>query len=45
VEEYLTLLSICQTCKYQGLDFLDFMRSGEKVIQTFATLKHKSYHY
>ena len=45
VDEYLTLLSISQTCKYQGLDFLDFMRSGEKDIQTFASLKHKSYHY
>ncbi len=25
VEEYLTLLSVCQTCKYRGLDFLDFL--------------------
>jgi transposase len=30
IEEYLTLLSICQTCKYSGVDFLDFMRSGDK---------------
>jgi len=30
VDEYLTLLSICQTCKYSGRDFLDFLRSGEK---------------
>ena len=30
VDEYLTLLSICQTCKYSGVDFLDFLRSGEK---------------
>lgn len=28
IEEYLTLLSICQTCKYSGVDFLDFLRSG-----------------
>ena len=35
-EEYLILLSICQTCKYQGLDFLDFLRSGETDIATFA---------
>ena len=28
LEEYLTLLSICQTCKYSGVDFLDFLRSG-----------------
>jgi len=35
-EEYLILLSICQTCKYQGLDFLDFLRSGEKDIEAYA---------
>lgn len=29
IDEYLTLLSICQTCKYSGIDFLDFLRSGE----------------
>ena len=42
VDEYLTLLSICQTCMYQGLDFLGFMRSGEKDIDVFSALKHKN---
>jgi len=36
VDEYLTLLSVAQTCEYQGLDFLSFLRSGEKDIETFA---------
>jgi predicted RecB family nuclease len=36
IKEYLVLLSVCQTCKYQGLDFLDFLRSGEKDIEIFA---------
>jgi predicted RecB family nuclease len=36
IEEYLILLSICQTCKYSGLDFLGFLRSGETDIHTFA---------
>jgi hypothetical protein len=36
MEEYLTLLTICQTCKYMGVDFLDFLRSGEKEIHAFA---------
>jgi hypothetical protein len=36
IEEYLILLSVCQTCKYSGLDFLDFLRSGEKDVATFA---------
>jgi len=36
IEEYLILLSVCQTCKYSGLDFLDFLRSGETDLGTFA---------
>jgi hypothetical protein len=36
IEEYLILLSICQTCKYSGLDFLKFLRSGETDVGTFA---------
>ena len=37
IREYLVLLSICETCKYKGLDFLDFLRSGEKNIDAFAS--------
>src|SRR6185369_1424945 len=36
IEDYLVLLSICQTCKYMGVDFLDFLLSGEKDIHAFA---------
>lgn len=36
VEDYSILLSVCQTCKYMGVDFLDFLRSGEKDIHAFA---------
>ncbi|MBI2926393.1 MAG: IS66 family transposase, partial [Verrucomicrobia bacterium] len=36
IREYLVLLSVCQTCKYMGVDFLDFLRSGEKDIHAFA---------
>ena len=36
VDEYLTLLSVAETCEYRGLDFLNFLRSGEKDIETFA---------
>jgi predicted RecB family nuclease len=36
LREYLVLLSICQTCQYQGLDFLEFLRSGEMDISAFA---------
>jgi predicted RecB family nuclease len=34
-EEYLTLLTIRQTCKFSGLDFLDFLRSGEIDFERF----------
>lgn len=35
IREYLVLLSICETCKYKGVSFLDFLRSGEKDIDLF----------
>ena len=39
IEEYLTLLSVDQTCVYSGVDFIDFVRSGEKDIHAFAETK------
>ena len=30
LEDYLVLLSIQQTCKYRGISFLEFLRSGRK---------------
>jgi predicted RecB family nuclease len=36
LRDYLVLLSICETCRYQGLEFLDFLRSGETDIAAFA---------
>jgi Transposase IS66 family len=34
IDEYLTLLSVSETCKYRGIDFLDFLRSGETDFET-----------
>jgi len=39
IRDYLVLLSISQTCKYKELDFLDFLRSGEKDVNVFANDK------
>jgi hypothetical protein len=36
LRDYLVLLSICETCKCQGLEFLDFLRSGETDIAALA---------
>jgi hypothetical protein len=41
VDEYLTLLSVAETCEYQGLDFLTFLASGEADIESFARVRRK----
>ncbi len=42
LRDYLVLLSICETCKYKGIDFLDFLRSGETDIAAYANARsHK----
>ena len=35
--DFLVLLSVCETCKCKNVDFLDFLRSGSKDIDDFAT--------
>ena len=45
LRDYLVLLSICETCNYQGLDFLDFLRSGETDIAAFADAQQKKCHW
>ena len=37
LRDFLVLLSICETCKYKNVDFLDFLRSGSKDVDDFAT--------
>jgi hypothetical protein len=41
IKQYLVLLSVSQTCEYQGIDFLGFLRSGEKNINAFASRPRK----
>jgi hypothetical protein len=41
IREYLILLSICETCRFKGINFLDFLRSGEKDIDLFSTSRKK----
>jgi predicted RecB family nuclease len=36
LQDYLILLSLCETCKYKRVDFLDFLRSGSKNVADFA---------
>ena len=39
IKEYLILLSVCETCKFKGINFLDFLRSGKKDVHTFAEFR------
>lgn len=32
LKDHLILLSILQTCKYRGIDFLEFLKTGERSI-------------
>jgi predicted RecB family nuclease len=36
IDDYLKLLSVQQTCKYRGLSFLEFLKSGETCIETYS---------
>jgi predicted RecB family nuclease len=36
LRDFLILLSICETCKYKSIDFLNFLRSGSNDIDDFA---------
>lgn len=36
LKEYLVLLSICETCRFRGEDFLGFLRSGGDGIASWA---------
>jgi predicted RecB family nuclease len=37
IHEYLVLLSVFETCKFKNVNFLDFLRSGMKDIDKFAS--------
>ncbi len=42
LQDYLVLLSLYQTCRYKGLEFLPFLLSGERDIEAFATSKSRA---
>jgi len=41
IRDYLILLSISETCKYKGVEFLQFLRSGEKDVDAFVRSRSK----
>jgi predicted RecB family nuclease len=42
LRDYLTLLSLYQTCRYRGVEFLPFLLSGERDIEAFASSKSRA---
>jgi hypothetical protein len=36
LEDYLVLLSLCQTCRYRGISFLKFLLSRERDVDAFG---------
>jgi CRISPR/Cas system-associated exonuclease Cas4 (RecB family) len=42
VDEYLTPLSVAETCEYRGIDFLDFLRSEDRDVDTFAKRRKRT---
>jgi len=36
IEDHLVLLSVLQTCKYQGVNFFEFLKSGKKSIYEYS---------
>jgi hypothetical protein len=41
LHDFLVLLSLCETCKYKNVEFLDFLRSDSKDIDNFAISQRK----
>jgi hypothetical protein len=41
LRDYLVMISICETCKYKKVDFLDFLLSSEKGIGAFVKSKRR----
>lgn len=41
LRDFLILLSICETCKYKNVDFLDFLRSGANDVDDFVISRRK----
>ena len=39
--DYLVLLSICETCKFKGVEFLEFLLSGDTDVDVFAERKSR----
>jgi len=44
IEQHLVLLSILQTCKYQSINFFEFLKSGEKAFMNIQKSNRLNYY-
>jgi hypothetical protein len=42
LQDFLVLLSLCETCKYKNVDFLGLLRSGSKNVDDFAARRRSA---
>ncbi len=45
IRDYLTLLSICHTCRMRGVSFLRFLLSGERELELFCSKRQRHPHF
>jgi hypothetical protein len=41
LQDYLVLLSLCQTCRYRGVSFFQFLRSGQRDLDLFCKTRRR----
>jgi predicted RecB family nuclease len=41
LQDYLVLLSLCHTCRYRGVSFLQFLRSGQRDLDRFCPTRRR----
>jgi hypothetical protein len=41
LQDYLVLLSLCHTCRYRGVSFFQFLRSGQKDLDRFCETRRR----
>ena len=41
LQDYLVLLSLCHTCRYRGVNFLQFLKSGQRDLDRFCGTRRR----
>jgi predicted RecB family nuclease len=41
LQDFLVLFSLCHTCRYRGVSFFEFLRSGQRDLDKFCQTRHR----